>query len=255
MELQLRELLTRYGNVFVIWFDGLGHQEKYDGLRFHTLIRELQPMTLINNRIGLTGDFLTPEQRLPKGIPTKGAKVQDVDPEDHGLVSAAPGADEFQPWETCMTINDTWAYNKHDRHFKSTTELVRALIDAASKGGNFLLNVGPTPEGTIQPEFEERLRQIGGWLQANGEAIYGTTYGPLQDLPFGRSTAKGGTVYLHVFDMPSETLEVRGLHARSVTLLASHKPLAFTQQGGRLTIRVAGLAADPYATVIAVKTR
>jgi alpha-L-fucosidase len=154
-----------------------------------------------------------------------------------------------------MTINDTWAYNKNDRHFKSTTELVRALIDAASKGGNFLLNVGPTPEGTIQPEFAQRLRQIGAWLEANGEAIYGTTYGPLQDLPFGRSTAKGGTVYLHVFDMPAETLEVSGLHARSVTLLASHKPLSFTQQGGRLAIRVAGLTADPYATVIAVKTR
>ena len=151
--------------------------------------------------------------------------------------------------------NDTWAYNKNDRHFKSTTELVRALIDAASKGGNFLLNVGPTPEGTIQPEFEQRLRQIGGWLQVNGEAIYGTTYGPLQDLPFGRSTAKGGTVYLHVFDMPAETLEVSGLQARSVKLLASHKPLAFTQKGDRLAIRVAGLAADPYATVIAVKTR
>ncbi|MGO9241998.1 MAG: alpha-L-fucosidase [Bryobacteraceae bacterium] len=255
MELQLRELLTRYGNVFVVWFDGLDHQEKYDGLRFHNLIHELQPMTLINNRIGLTGDFLTPEQRLPKGIPTKGAKVQDVDPEDHGLVSTAPTPEEFQPWETCMTINDTWAYNKHDRHFKSTAELVRALIDAASKGGNFLLNVGPTPDGTIQPEFEERLRQIGAWLRANGEAIYGTTYGPLQDLPFGRSTAKGDTVYLHVFEMPKETLEVTGLHARSVTLLAARKALQFTQAGDRLAIRVADIAADPYATVIAVKTR
>ena len=254
MELQLRELLTRYGNVFVVWFDGLDHQEKYAGLRFHNLIRELQPEALINNRIGLTGDFLTPEQRLPKGIPTKGAKVQDVDPEDHGLVSAAPTPEDFQPWETCMTINDTWAYNKNDRHFKPTTELVRALIDAASKGGNFLLNVGPTPEGTIQPEFEERLRQIGAWLKANGESIYGTTYGPLQDLPFGRSTAKPATVYLHVFEMPKETLEVPGLKARAVTLVASGKPLGFKLDGNRLSIRVASVTADPYATVIAVRT-
>ena len=154
-----------------------------------------------------------------------------------------------------MTINDTWAYNRNDRHFKSTTELVRALIDAASKGGNFLLNVGPTPEGTIQPEFEERLRQIGAWLKANGEAIYGTTYGPLQDLTFGRSTAKAGTVYLHVFDMPKETIEVKGLHARSVSLLASGKTLMFTQDGERLAIHVAGITADPCATVIAVQTR
>ena len=101
-----------------------------------------------------------------------------------------------------MTINDTWAYNKNDTKFKSTTELVRMLIDVASKGGNFLLNVGPTPEGTIQPEFEERLLAIGEWLKVNGEAIYGTTYGPLQELASGRTTAKGKTVYLHVFDWP-----------------------------------------------------
>ncbi len=255
MELQLRELLTKYGDSYVIWFDGLGHQEKYDGARFHKLIHDLQPMTLVNDRIGLTGDFVTPEQRLPNGIPTKGAKVSDVNPNDQGLAKAAPSAELFQPWETCMTINETWAYNKNDRNFKSTTVLVRALIDAASKGGNFLLNVGPTPEGTIQPEFEERLRQIGGWLKVNGDAIYGTTFGPLQDLTFGRSTAKAGVVYLHVFDMPKETLAVKGLHAKSVTLLNGNKPLQFKKSADGIDIQVAGIQADPYATVIAVRTR
>lgn len=254
MEMQLRELLTRYGDAFVIWFDGLDHKEKYDGVRFHKLIRDLQPMTLINDRIGLTGDFVTPEQRLPNGIPTKGAKVTEVNPNDQGLSKAPPSPERFQPWETCMTINDTWAYNKNDRHFKSTTVLVRALIDAASKGGNFLLNVGPMPEGTIQPEFQERLLQIGAWLKVNGDAIYGTTFGPLQDLAFGRSTAKADTVYLHVFDLPKATLDVKGLHARSVTLLDGKRPLRFKQTADEISIDVAGVKADPYATVIAVRT-
>ena len=255
MEMQVRELLTSYGDVFVIWFDGLDHKEKYDGVRFQKVIRDLQPMTLINDRIGLTGDFLTPEQRLPNGIPTRGAKVTEVSPNDRGLSKTPPSAEQFQPWETCMTINDTWAYNKNDRHFKSTETLVRALIDAASKGGNFLLNVGPTPEGTIQPEFQERLLQIGAWLKVNGDSIYGTTFGPLQDLAFGRSTSKGNIVYLHVFDMPKDTLEVKGLRAKSVNLLDGGKPLQFKQAADGIAIDVAGIKTDPYATVIAVKTK
>ncbi len=260
MEAQLRELLTRYGAVFVIWFDGLGNQEKYDGYRFHRLIRELQPDTLINNRVGLPGDFETPEQFTPKGIPRKSAGVRIA-----GVKSDAPGElspeppkpEDFRPWETCMTINRTWAYNRNDHNFKSTTELVRTLIDVASKGGNFLLNVGPTPEGTIQPEFEERLLGIGEWLKVNGEAIYGTTYGPLQNLTFGRTTAKGKTVYLHVFDWPSSALELNGLRAKvsAVRLLAGNRRLTFRQSGDKVTIDVPAQSPSPHATVLALDTR
>ncbi|MBI4874292.1 MAG: alpha-L-fucosidase [Acidobacteria bacterium] len=230
MEAQLRELLTRYGDILVVWFDGLGNQEKYDGLRFHKLVRELQPGAAINNRIGLPGDFDTPEQFTPKGVPSR-------------------------PWETCMTINRTWAYNRHDTNYKSTTQLIRTLVDVASKGGNFLLNVGPTPEGTIQPEFEERLRAIGEWMKVNGEAIYGTTYGPLQGLSFGRTTAKGKTVYLHVFDWPAGKLEVDGLAARiaSVRLLKGNQPLQFTQRGAKLSVDVPSQPPDPHATVLALQ--
>jgi alpha-L-fucosidase len=257
MELQVRELLTRYGDVFVVWFDGLGNQEKYDGYRFHRMIHELQPMALINNRIGLTGDFLTPEQRLPRGIPMKGAKVGNTDPNDRGLASGAPAPEQFQPWETCMTINGTWAYNRNDLRFKSTRDLIRALIDAASRGGNFLLNVGPTPEGAIQPEFQERLRAIGAWLKVNGEAIYGTTYGPLQDLSFGRTTRKGGTVYLHLYDRPAGEIQVAGFPGKvaRVRALAGGRTVAFTQKEGALRIAAGGLAADPNATVLAIETR
>lgn len=254
MELQLRELLTRYGDVFVIWFDGLSNQRKYDGWRFHKLIREIQPAALINNRIGLTGDFVTPEQRLPKGIPRKGARVGGTDPKDEGLAMEPPRPEEFQPWETCMTINGTWGYNRNDTRHKSATQLVRALVDAASKGGNFLLNVGPTPEGTIQPEFQERLRAVGAWTKANGESIYGTTYGPWQQLPFGRSTAKGATIYVHVFDWPAGPLELPAVNARRARLLAGNRTLPLRRAGGKLVVDTAGVTPDAHATVIAIET-
>jgi len=232
MELQLRELLTRYGDIAVVWFDGLGQQRKYDGLRFHKLVRELQPNAVINNRIGLPGDFDTPEQFTPKEKPAR-------------------------PWETCMTINRTWAYNKNDTNYKSTTQLIRTLVDVVSKGGNFLLNVGPTPEGTIQPEFEERLRGIGEWLKVNGDSIYGTTYGPLQNLSFGRTTAKGDTIYLHVFEWPKGSLEVSGLKGRvsRVTLLAGGRSLKFNQTADRLSIQLPDQPPNPHVSVLAILTK
>jgi alpha-L-fucosidase len=232
MELQVRELLTRYGDVLVIWFDGLGQQRKYDGLRFHKLIHELQPNALINNRIGLPGDFETPEQFTPKTLPER-------------------------RWETCMTINRTWAYNKNDTNYKSTTQLIRTLVDVASKGGNFLLNVGPTPEGTIQPEFEERLRGIGEWLKVNGDSIYGTTHGPLQNVSYGKTTAKGKTIYLHVFEWPKGSLEVDGLKPRvaRVSPLAGKQPLKFSQKGEHVSIQVPGQAPDPHASVLEIVTK
>jgi alpha-L-fucosidase len=258
MELQLTELLTRYGNVALIWFDGLDHQAKYNGRRFQELIHRLQPSTLINNRIGVPGDYDTPEQFTPKFIPTrKMPRMGGTDSEDKSTPSGVPSADDFRLWETCMTINDTWAYNKNDRKFKTTGELIRTLVDVASKGGNFLLNVGPTPDGTVQPEFEERLRGIGAWLQINGEAIYGTTYGPVQGLPSARTTQKGSTVYLHVFEWPREHFNLEGIEARilSATLLDGGKTLSFTQKGDRLEIQLPPEAPDPNVSVIALKMK
>jgi len=258
---QLRELLTKYGPVALIWFDGLDNQEKYDGSRFHSLIHQLQPATLINNRIGLPGDFETPEQFVPDTIPTKSSRTRLAGLE-HPKVPTGPAAlpaspDDFLLWETCMTINDTWAYNKNDRNFKSATQLIRSLVEVASKGGNLLLNVGPTPEGTIQPEFEERLRAIGAWLRVNGESIYGTTYGPLQNLAFGRTTAKGKTIYLHVFEWPRGNVELSGLtrQVSEVRLLAGGKPLKYRQAGAVLTVEVPAQPPDSHVSVVAIKTR
>ena len=113
MELQLRELLTHYGDVALIWFDGLYHQEKYDGVRMARAIHELQPRTLINNRIGIPGDFETPEQFLPKTIPMKGHQLDFNHHEAGSKPGEVPAPEDFRLWETCMTINNTWAYNKN----------------------------------------------------------------------------------------------------------------------------------------------
>jgi alpha-L-fucosidase len=257
MQLQLTELLTRFGPAALIWFDGLNDQQKYDGERVIRMIRELQPATLVNDRIGVDADYETPEQFIPTAIPTKGIKLTGVDPAvSQRLKNTVPRPEDFRLWETCMTINNTWAYNKNDLDFKSEQTLIRGLVEVASRGGNFLLNVGPQPDGQIQPEFQQRLRAIGDWLTLNGDAIYGTTYGPVQGVASLRTTAKDKAIYVHVFDWPTATCEIAGVEARvmSARLLANGKPLTFRQTEGRLTIDIPQQAPDANVSVIALKT-
>jgi alpha-L-fucosidase len=256
MELQLRELLTAYGDVALIWFDGLYNQRKYDGHRMRRVIFEQQPQTLINNRIGIPGDFETPEQFLPAAIPVKGKTLDFGHRETGSRADYVPTPQEFRLWETCMTINGTWAYNKNDRTFKSEKELIRTLVEVASRGGNFLLNVGPGPDGIIQTEFVDRLRAIGKWMDSNGDSIYATTYGPIQGLRSVRTTAKGTDTFLHVFDWPGTTLELnvgRLPKFRSASLLASGAPLEFQQEDQRLVLTLPAQAPDPNVTVIRMR--
>ncbi|MGQ9697572.1 MAG: alpha-L-fucosidase, partial [Armatimonadota bacterium] len=186
MKGQLRELLTNYGPIGVIWFDG-GWEHNAQELRseeVNRMIRSIQPSIIINDRNHLPEDHATPEQTIPAG--------------------ALPGG---RLWETCMTINDTWGYAKNDTNWKPAEDLIRKLCDIASKGGNFLLNVGPTAEGEFPPEIMERLAAIGRWMKVNGESIYGTTQSPFRRLSFdGRCTVKGNNLYLHVFRWPEEGL-------------------------------------------------
>lgn len=243
MGLQLDELLTKYGPVAEIWFDSVDMkvQGEYDGQRFLDQIRRLQPGMAVNNRLGVPADFITPEQFIPKAIPVKGVRM---DSPDHSAADKQeifiPRADEFQPWETCMTINDTWAYRPQDRKFKSTDALIRALIEVISRGGNFLLDVGPQPDGQIQTEFVERLQAMGQWVRKNAAAIYGSSFGPVQGEPQFRTTAMKNNTYVFVMDSTAAEIHVRGPRstAGQVHLVSSGKPLtsSSTPQGVRIPL-------------------
>lgn len=187
---QLRELCTNYGQVDVIWFDGLGGTvEDWDSKPLFQMISTLQPGVLINNRAGLPGDFDTPEQTIGR----------------------------FQldrPWESCITICNQWAWKPDDR-LKSLTECIATLVRCAGGDGNLLFNVGPMPDGRIEPRQVERLREMGDWLRVHGESIYGTRGGPYKPGPWGVSTRRGRFVYLHILDWQgAETLKLPPLPAK-----------------------------------------
>jgi len=256
MRLQLTELLTRYGKIVTLWFDGIHQQpEKLDGRRFMKLIQELSPDTLINDRLGVGGyDFVTPENFVPNRIPIKGGgQMTRKDPNN----SSIPKPDDFQLWESCMAINNkNWSYNANDPKFMSAQDIIRTLIECASKGGNLNLGVGPKPDGTIQVELRERLLATGEWLRVNGDAIYGTTYGPIQGLKFARTTSKGKKVYVHVLDWPSAAMVLPsfGKKVIYVTLLANNQRLKFRQDTGSITIELPKDALDPAASVVVLET-
>jgi alpha-L-fucosidase len=155
-----------------------------------------------------------------------------------------------------MTMNKTWAYNPTDRAYKPSAQLVRNLVQVVGRGGNYLLNIGPTPEGKFPPEAEERLAAIGQWMAANHKAIHDTTYGPLQDIPFATTTTKRGAVYLHVLAWPaSGQIVLEELdEVSSISVLATGEQLTFGQCGGELVIKVPRQAPDPAISVLAIHT-
>jgi alpha-L-fucosidase len=231
MKAQLKDLLTRYGRIDLLWFDGdwIDDWTLERGRDLEKYLREIQPDLIINDRVGKRtpecGDFHTPEQHIPA----------------NGL----PGVD----WETCMTMNDTWFYIRQDQAWKSEKELLRMLIETASKGGNYLLNVGPDALGVIPPASVERLQAMGRWMQINGESIYGTSASPFaRQLPWGYCTQKKlpdgkKRLYLQVFDWPKDgKLVVPGLSNQiaAAYLLADPKRTALKTEVGkdRVTISV-----------------
>ena len=154
-------------------------------------------------------------------------------------------------WETPATINDTWGFKTNDENWKSTQELIRKLVDIASKGGNYLLNVGPTSEGVIPQPSIERLEAMSEWLAVNGASVYGTRSGPVQSLEWCRSTRKGDKVYLHVFDWPEGgELRLDPGEFSSAKLLVSGEELPLRRDGHACVIKGPAAAPDPTDTVL-----
>ena len=241
---QVRELLTNYGPIDVLWFDGGWERtaEEWRSRELRELVRGLQPDALVNDRLPGFGDFDTPEQFIP--------------PEPPG-----------RAWETCMTINESWGYNPEDRSFKSARELVHALCEVAGKGGSLLLNVGPMGDGRLQPEIVERLAAVQAWMALHRESILATTSGLAPWQFYGPSTRRGDRVYLHLLMRPYDTVTVRGVpirRVRAVRALASGRELGWTSRCavadallntdplGELRIDVPEPVVDPLATVIAI---
>ena len=230
MDAQLAELLTNYGPIGGIWFDGMWDKPDADWRlgQTYAMIHRLQPAALIgsnHHRAPYPGeDFQMFEKDLP-GANTAGFNTTEV------------GA---LPLETCETMNGSWGYNLTDRNFKSVDDLIRYLVNAAGRNANFLLNVGPMPTGEIQAEFQERLRAMGQWLQVNGEAIYGTRGGPIGPRPWGVTTQKGNRVFVHVLDWEDRQLSLPPLPraVRGATLLrdGSRVPFRTAREGVTLTL-------------------
>ena len=277
MKSQLKELLTRYGPIGILWFDGeweapWTHER---GVDLYNYVRSLQPNIIINNRVGKArsgmegmdkgaervGDYGTPEQEIP-------------------ATGFGPGVD----WESCMTMNNHWGYNKNDQNWKSSTTLIRNLIDCASKGGNYLLNIGPTSEGVFPDASIERLAEIGKWMKVNGEAIYGTQASPFESLAWGRCTQKDlaasgaasgyrqnaarafdslrgksaagqHRLFFFVYDWPANgQLVISGLANQPVRafLLDGRQPLKVSAANNSVCITLPPAAPDKSASVIAL---
>jgi len=178
---QLREICSNYGRIDIIWFDGLGGTAKdWDSENLLTMIRRLQPHVIINNRAGLPADHDTPEQRI-------------------GTFQTG------RPWETCMTICRQWAWKPNDE-LKSLKQCIDTLVMVVGGDGNLLFNVGPMPDGRIEPRQVTRLQEMGAWLKEYGQSIYATRGGPFRTAPWGASTNKDNTIYVHVLSWPGEKL-------------------------------------------------
>jgi alpha-L-fucosidase len=205
---QVKELLTNYGKIDVMWFDFSYDDmtgEKWRATELVNLIRSLQPDIIIDNRLGgdikksepevYAGDFYSPEQIVPPGgiVDENGLNV---------------------PWEACITLNDNWGYHAKDFAYKSPKQVVRALVECISKNGNMLLNVGPDARGEIPAESTRILTSVGDWMRRNGESIYGCGASSLPKPEWGRYTQNGNMLYAHVFDRGIGPIYFQGLKGK-----------------------------------------
>ncbi|MBV9339520.1 MAG: alpha-L-fucosidase [Acidobacteria bacterium] len=243
----IRELMTNYGKIDVLWYDVDWPltPDQWESQKMNDMVFELQPDIIVNNRNGLPGDFSTPEQEIR-------------------------AADKGRAWETCMTLNDSWGYHKADDNWKSPKTIVNNLVTCAQGGGNYLLNIGPKPDGSVPQESIDILETVGKWTHQNGTAIYGSERSDFPWHPYAGFTRHGNSIYAHVNNWPGHTpaeqwlsfyqppcvISFGGLRTKvnSVRMLVGDKPLAFTQDD--LSLRITGLpssAPEQPATVIAIE--
>ncbi|MEI6534766.1 MAG: alpha-L-fucosidase [Verrucomicrobiaceae bacterium] len=231
---QLKELITDY-DPGLVWFDGQGSPWTPDqGAEVCAYVHTLKPNIVIKDNFGVArgGDYEVYENQIPASALMKGGD-----------------------WETCMTMNQHWSYNKNDQNWKSLEYVVRGLADCAGKGGNLLLNVGPTSEGLIPGASSDRLNGIGAWTKANGESIYGTTASPFGELPWGRATQKEGRLFLHVFVWPNDGklfLPLANQPVKVALLAAPDQALPSNSNDKGLTITLPAEAPDKIDSVIVI---
>jgi len=246
MDGQLTELLTNYGEIGGIWFDG--HWDKKDADwrldKTYGLIHKLQPSCLVGSNHHLATfpgeDFQMFEKDLP------GQKTTGFNPEQK--------IGEL-PYETCETMNNSWGFNLQDKNYKSTRNLIQYMVKAAGFNSNFLLNVGPMPNGKIQPEFINTLKELGEWMNKNGETIYGTRGGPVTPRAWGVTTQKGNKVYVHVLNPEDNNLLIPdfGKKVKNVTFFGSGTKLKYKQDAFGIAISVPEGSFDETDTILVME--
>ncbi|MEM2905098.1 MAG: alpha-L-fucosidase [Candidatus Bathyarchaeia archaeon] len=230
---QVRELCTKYGRIDVLWYDGAWPwtPEAWQSAKLNAMVRRLQPEIVINNRSLLPEDFDTPEQQIAPSQPGRA-------------------------WESCMTMNDNWGYSAGDHNWKTARQLIYNLVRCAAGGGNYLLNVGPKPDGTIPRPSLTRLREIGAWMKVNSESIYGSERCPFGGGMIGLTTAKGNRVYLHILRWPGREACIAGIKNKvlSARLLATEQRVQVDRRGDRTFFRgLPRYPPDPYDTVLVIE--
>ncbi len=254
MKVQLTELLTNYGEIGGIWFDGQWDQHEWDGKRFgklkadfklkevYELIHKLQPQALIGSNHHLAPNPGEDFQMFEKDLPGKGTKDFATSADDIGNL----------PLEVCETINGSWGFNLKDRKHKSEKELVQYLVKAAGYGSNLLLNVGPMPNGKIQEEHVESLKKIGNWVKQNGQTIYNTKRGPIAPSDEIASTQNGNIVYIHLLDNKKSEYNIEGFKSKfkKITYLRSGNKVSIKKSKEGLSIRLDDKEIDHIDTIL-----
>jgi alpha-L-fucosidase len=259
MKAQLKELLTNYGEIAGIWFDGHWDQKEWDGKRFgalkvdwhyddiYKLIHDLQPHCLIGNNHHLAPIEGEDFQMFERDLPGQNTTGWGTDVSDLGEL----------PFETCKTINGSWGFNLKDREHKSSRELIQYLVKASSHNSNLLLNVGPMPNGKIQEKHVKSLEDIGNWLKEYGASIYGTRSGPIQHGDSIRSTQKDKEIYIHLLKGQVGDIDLKGFNGkiRKVSFFGSDERIKYKLKNEILHFEIPENKYDEIDTIVTVTLR